>query len=82
MTARTYKISLLLLKKDSVALKRKYRNFSYTSITQTRLDSMVWVGERTIPTEPPPLVGEVIANFLLIEGGHRDWIPMAVFSVF
>jgi hypothetical protein len=26
-------------------------------------NSMVWVRERTIPTEPPPLVGEVIANF-------------------
>jgi hypothetical protein len=24
---------------------------------------MVWVCERTIPTERPPLVGEVIANF-------------------
>jgi hypothetical protein len=26
-------------------------------------NSMVWVCERTIPTERPPLVGEVIANF-------------------
>jgi hypothetical protein len=36
---------------------------------------MVWVRERTIPTERPPLVGEVIANFLRIEGvprGQRD----------
>jgi hypothetical protein len=24
---------------------------------------MVWVRERTIPTERPPLLGEVIANF-------------------
>jgi hypothetical protein len=24
---------------------------------------MVWVRERTIPTERPPLVGEVIPNF-------------------
>jgi hypothetical protein len=29
---------------------------------------MVWVRERTIPTERPPLVGEVIANLLRIEG--------------
>jgi hypothetical protein len=28
-----------------------------------KLNSMVWVHERTIPTEQPPLVGEVIANF-------------------
>jgi hypothetical protein len=27
-----------------------------------KLNSMVWVHERTIPTERPPLVGEVIAN--------------------
>jgi hypothetical protein len=36
---------------------------------------MVWVRERTIPTERPPLVGEVIANFLRKEGvprGQRD----------
>jgi hypothetical protein len=28
-----------------------------------KLNSMVWVRERTIPTERPPLVGEVIVNF-------------------
>jgi hypothetical protein len=31
---------------------------------------MVLVRERTIPTERPPLVGEVIANFLRIEECH------------
>jgi hypothetical protein len=35
---------------------------------QTKLNSMVSVRERTIPTERPSLVGEVIANFLQIEG--------------
>jgi hypothetical protein len=29
---------------------------------------MVWVRERTIPTKRPPLVDEVIAIFLRIEG--------------
>jgi hypothetical protein len=29
---------------------------------------VVWVVERTIPTERPPLVGEVSSNFLRIEG--------------
>jgi hypothetical protein len=45
---------------------------------------MVWVRERTIPTERPPLIGEVIANFLRIEGATwSTWrIPTAVFSVF
>jgi hypothetical protein len=28
-----------------------------------KINSMVWVRELTIPTERPPLVGEVIANF-------------------
>jgi hypothetical protein len=30
---------------------------------KTKKNSMVWVRERTIPTERTPLVGEVIANF-------------------
>jgi hypothetical protein len=28
-----------------------------------KTNSMVWVRERTIPTERPPLLGEVVANF-------------------
>jgi hypothetical protein len=31
--------------------------------SKTKLNSMVRVSEQTIPTERPPLVGEVIANF-------------------
>jgi hypothetical protein len=31
--------------------------------TNKQTNSMVWVRERTIPTERPPFVGEVIANF-------------------
>jgi hypothetical protein len=30
---------------------------------QNKKNSMVWVRERTIPNERPPLVGEVIAKF-------------------
>jgi hypothetical protein len=49
-----------------------------------KLNSMVWVRERTIPTERPSLVGEVIANFLRIEDAKWSaWrIPTAVFSIF
>jgi hypothetical protein len=52
-------------------------------IPKTTLNSMVWVRERTLPTEWPPLVGEVIANFLGVEGATwLAWqIPTAVFSV-
>ena len=38
--------------------------------TKTKLNSVALVRERTIPTERPPLVGEVSANFLRIEGCH------------
>jgi hypothetical protein len=36
--------------------------------TETKLKSVALVLERTIPTQRPPLVGEVSVNFLLIEG--------------
>jgi hypothetical protein len=42
--------------------------------TPWQTNSMVWVGERTIPTERPPLVGEVIAYFCgyRVPRGQRD----------
>jgi hypothetical protein len=42
------------------------------------------VRKRTIPTERPPLVGEVSANFLQVEGdaSSAQRIPTTVFSVF
>jgi hypothetical protein len=54
------------------------------STLKLKKNFMVWVRERTIPTERPPLVGEVIANFLRIDGATWPaWrIPTAVFSVF
>jgi hypothetical protein len=47
-------------------------------------NSMVSVRKQTIPTERPPLVSEVSANFLRIEGATWSaWrIPTAVFSAF
>jgi hypothetical protein len=35
---------------------------------QTKTNSMVWVRERTVPTERPPLVGEVSFNFFVGRG--------------
>jgi hypothetical protein len=40
----------------NVAFQTKHRMMD-------NVQNMVWVRERTIPTERPPLVGEVIANF-------------------
>jgi hypothetical protein len=39
-----------------------------------KLNSMVWVRERTIPTERQPIAGEVIANFCgkRVPRGQRD----------
>jgi hypothetical protein len=34
--------------------------------TKTTKNSVVWIRERTIPTERPPFVGEVSASFLRI----------------
>ena len=38
--------------------------------TKTKLNSVALVRTRTIPTERPPPVGEVSANFLRLEGCH------------
>jgi hypothetical protein len=47
-------------------------------------NSVASVRKRTIPTERPPLVSEVSANFLRIESATWSaWrIPTAVFSTF
>jgi hypothetical protein len=37
-------------------------------MTETKNAYTILVRKRTIPTEQPPLVGEVSANFLRIEG--------------
>jgi hypothetical protein len=39
------------------------KGWMYANQQTKQTNSMVWVRERTIPTERPPLVGEVIANF-------------------
>jgi hypothetical protein len=46
----------------------------YSTLKLKKLNSMVWVRERTIPTERLPLVGEVIANVCgyRVPRGQRD----------
>jgi hypothetical protein len=53
----SYRVVLL------AAMHSVLKNFSLTKKKKKKKISMVWVRERTIPTERPPLVGEVIANF-------------------
>jgi hypothetical protein len=43
--------------------KRHSRLTTQQPLGLKKLNSMIRVRERTIPTERPPLVGEVIANF-------------------
>jgi hypothetical protein len=49
-------------------------------ITKTKVNSVAIVRKRTIPTERPPLVGEVSANHLWVEGvaWTEQRIPTAV----
>jgi hypothetical protein len=56
------------------------RNLVIIQIT----NSVALVRKRALPTERPPLVGEVSANFLRVEdvAWSRQRIPTAVFSVF
>jgi hypothetical protein len=67
-------LQLVLLMHHRQGLHRKHQ--TQTPWTLAR--------ERTIPTERPPLSGEVNANFLLIDGVAWSLrrIPTAVFSGF
>jgi hypothetical protein len=49
-----------------------------------KLNSVALVRERTIPTELPPLVGEVSANFCeyRVSRGQRNGFPLSLISVF
>jgi hypothetical protein len=55
---------------------------SYALVHSNQKNSVVWVRERTIPTERPPLVSEFSAKFLRKEGAAPSaWrITTAVFS--
>jgi hypothetical protein len=63
MTSVPSGLSVTLLqeskRKNFILLGGRFR----PSSIHKKKNSMVWVRERTIPTERPPLVGEVIANF-------------------
>jgi hypothetical protein len=50
--------------------KFTYLNTNILHCSKNKLNPMVWVRERTIPTERPPLIGEVIANFFADRGCH------------
>jgi hypothetical protein len=65
--------------------RMQFRCYIHPSIhTHTHTNSMGSVCKRTIPTKRLPLVSEVSANFLRIEGATWSvWrIPMAVFPAF
>jgi hypothetical protein len=50
--------------KSGREIMKKFSDFSYQLIiSKLKLTLVAWVRERTIPTERPPLVSEVIANF-------------------
>jgi hypothetical protein len=51
--------------------------------TETELNSVAWIRERTIPTERPPLVGEVSANFCAwrVQRGQLDGFLRPYFRI-
>jgi hypothetical protein len=55
-------------------MQQENHSVHQTKCPDLKLNSMVWVRERTIPTERPPLVSEVIANFCgwRMPRGQRD----------
>jgi hypothetical protein len=59
---------------DKARLQISITHCSMGKVTTQKKNSMIWVSERTIPTEPPLLVGEVIANFCgyKVPRGQRD----------
>jgi hypothetical protein len=63
------KTSLLGLQ-DHTASQPSEKQCQWTATFHVLLNSMAWVRERTIPTERPPLVGEVIVNFFADRGCH------------
>jgi hypothetical protein len=46
-----------------MTLNQKHMGVIIRSCFPTKLNSVAWIRERTIPIERPPLVGEVSANF-------------------
>jgi hypothetical protein len=69
MIIRTYRLGLNVPTKIIVCkpLERVPLKSCLSFRPKLKLNSMVLVRERTIPTEQPPLIGEVIANFLGME---------------
>jgi hypothetical protein len=61
-----------------------YESSNYISSSIKKKTPWPYSAPRTIPTERSPLVGEVSANFLRIEGvtWSAQRIPPAVFSIF
>jgi hypothetical protein len=60
------------------------QNFIHEEINKTKTNSMALVRKRTIPTEQPPLVGEVSDNFCgwRVSRGQRNGSPRPLISFF
>jgi hypothetical protein len=73
----------IILNKHLGCLQIIHSNIMCNFCRLKKLNSVAWVRERTIPTERPPLVGEVSVNFFRIQSAAWSaWrIPPAVISV-
>jgi hypothetical protein len=68
----------------TTSAKSLYEEVNGYNVKIKKLNSVTWVRKRTVPTERPPIVGEVSANFLRVE--DATWsalrIPTFVISAF
>jgi hypothetical protein len=59
-----YRPLLLSIFSQAIIHESSYNSTLHPELlTKTKLNSVAWVDEKSIPTERPPLVGEVSANF-------------------
>jgi hypothetical protein len=60
ISSKFYTVSIPFIRADNFGL---FDTASSDNQTKKKKNSVVWVRERTIPTERPPLVGEVSVTF-------------------
>jgi hypothetical protein len=80
----TSAIRVIMVSGETASLRSACLVLPLLHISPATRNSVASVRERTIPTERPPLVGDVSANFCekMLPRDQRDGSPTAVISVF
>jgi hypothetical protein len=82
-TSKYIKINVILEHASYPKNGPLYSILNHIQCIKPKLNSVALVRERTIPTERPPLVGEVAANFCgkRVSRGQRNGFPRSLISV-